>query len=111
MINELRLKTERCVTCFLFFFSTKSTLKESSLSDGNFTIHKCWLQDNNFGFYMVYTAVLNASYEIKSCLLLNNFMFSCCFHVFLNSFFVPRVDVNRRGEGAGGSKFLTSNGP
>ena len=27
-------------------------------------------------FYMVYTVVLNASYEIKSCLSLNNFIFS-----------------------------------
>ena len=48
---------------------------------------------------MVYTVVLNALYEIKSCLLLNDFMFSCCFHVFLNNFFVPLVDVNRGGVG------------
>ena len=48
---------------------------------------------------MVYTVVLNASYEIKSCLLLNDFIFSCCFHVFLNNFFVPRVDVNKEGMG------------
>ena len=52
---------------------------------------------------MVYTAVLNASYEIKSCLLLSDFIFSCCFHVILNNFFVPRVDVNREREGGGGS--------
>ena len=39
--------------------------------------------------------VLNASYEIKSCLLLNNSTFSCCLHVFLNNFLVPRVEVNR----------------
>ena len=44
---------------------------------------------------MIYTVVLNASYEIKSCLLLNDFMFPCCFCVFLNNFFVPQVDVNR----------------
>ena len=35
----------------------------------------------------------------KSCLLLNDFMFSCCFCVFLNNFFVPLVDVNRGGVG------------
>ena len=51
---------------------------------------------------MVYTVVLNASYEIKSCLLLNNFMFSCWFHVFLNNFFLSRVDVNRGVKGGGG---------
>ena len=39
--------------------------------------------------------VYNASYKIKSCLLLKEFMFSCCFHLFLNNFFVPPVDVNR----------------
>ena len=87
MINEPRLKTEPNVTCFLFFLSSKTTLKENSLSDGHFTIDTCWLQNSDFGFYMVYTAVLNASYEIKSCLLLNDFMFLCCFHVFLNNFF------------------------
>ena len=50
---------------------------------------------------MVYTAVLNASHEIKSCPLLNDFMLSCCFHVFLNNFFVVQVDFNREG-GDGG---------
>ena len=45
-----------------------------------------------FGFYMVYTVVLNASYEVRSCLLLNDFMLSCRFHVFLNNLFLPRVD-------------------
>ena len=68
MINEPRLKTETYVTCFLFFLSSKSTSKGSSLSDGHFTIDKC----------LVYTIVLNAPYEIRSCLLLNDFMFSCC---------------------------------
>ena len=33
------------------------------------------------------------------CLLLNGFTFSCCFHVFLKNFFMPRVDVNREGMG------------
>ena len=48
MINEPRLKTE--------------PLKKSLLSDGHFTIDKCWFQDGDFGFYMVYTTVvLNAS--------------------------------------------------
>ena len=42
------------------------------------------------------TLVLNASYEIKNCLLLNDLLFLCCFHVF---FFVPQVDVNRGGVG------------
>ena len=93
MINELRLKAKPYVTCFLFFLSSKSTLKKSSLSDGHFTIDKCWFQDSDFGFYMVYTVVLNASYEIKSCLLLNDFTFSCCFHVFLNKFFLPWMGV------------------
>ena len=46
---------------------------------------------------MVYTVVLNASYEVKSCLLLNDFMFSCCFYEFSNNFLGPRVDVNRGG--------------
>ena len=50
-----------------------------------------------FCFYMVYTVVLDVSYEIKICLSLNDFMFSCSFHVFLNNFFVPRVDDNKRG--------------
>ena len=49
---------------------------------------------------MVYTVVLNASYEIKSCALLSDFMFSCCFHVnfffFLNNFFCT---TGRRQEG------------
>ena len=90
MVNELRLKTEPYVTCFLFFLSSKSTLKKSLLSNGHFAIDKCWFQDSDFGFYMVYTVVLNASYEIKSCLLLNDFMLSCFFHVCLNNFFVPR---------------------
>ena len=53
-----------------------------------------------FDFYMDFTVlvftVLNASYEIRSCLLLNDFMFSCFFHIFLNNFFVPWVDVNSR---------------
>ena len=44
---------------------------------------------------MIYAVVLNASYEIRSCLLLNDFMFSYCFHVLFDNFFVPRVDVNR----------------
>ena len=60
--------------CFLFFLSSNSTLKKK-------------YQDSGFDFYMVYTVVLNASYKIKSCLLLNDFMFSCCFHVCLNNFF------------------------
>ena len=38
--------------------------------------------------------VYNVSHEIKSCLLLKDFMFSCCFHLFLNNFFVPSVGVN-----------------
>ena len=57
---------------------------------------------------MIYTAVLNASFEIKNYLLLNDFMFSCCFDVFLNNFFVPRVDVNKGdggGVGGGGPNF------
>ena len=33
------------------------------------------------------------------CLLLNGFIFSCCFHVFLKNFFMPRVDINREGMG------------
>ena len=53
---------------------------------------------NNF-FVPWVDIILNASYEIRSCLLLNNFMFSCCFHVFLNNFFVPWVDDNRGGWG------------
>ena len=102
MINEPRLKIEPYAACFLFIQSSISTSKKSSLSDGHFTINKCWFQDSDFGFYMVYTVVLNASYEIKSCLLLNDFMFSCYFNVI----FLPRVNVNRR---VWGSKFLTSN--
>ena len=53
---------------------------------------------------MVYTIVLNASYEIKSYLLLNDFMFSCCFHELSNIFLVSRVDVMdvNRGRGKGG---------
>ena len=102
MINEPRLKTEPYVTCFLFFLSSISAFKKSLLSDSHFKIDKCWFQDSDFGFYMVCTVVLNASHETKSCLLLNDFLFSCCFHVF----FVPLVDVNRGGYGA---KFLTSN--
>ena len=35
---------------------------------------------------MVYSVVLNASYEIKNCLLVNDFMFSSCFHVVFNNF-------------------------
>ena len=50
-----------------------------------------------FVFYMFYTVVLNASYEIKICLLLNDFTFPCCFHVFLNNFFVSQVDVTEGG--------------
>ena len=60
-------------------------IEKNSLSDGHFTIDKCWFWVSDFGFYMVYTVVLNASYEIESYLL-NDFMFSCCFHVFLNIF-------------------------
>ena len=44
---------------------------------------------------MFYTVVLNALYEIESCLLLNDVMFSSCFHVFLNYLFVPQEDVKR----------------
>ena len=44
--------------------------------------------------------VYNASYEIKSCLLLKDFMFSCCFRLFLNNFYVPLVNVNRGAVGA-----------
>ena len=41
----------------------------------------------------------------RSCLLLNDFMFSCCFYVFLNNFFVPYGwTLNRVGV-----KFLMSN--
>ena len=53
-----------------------------------------------FFIYMVYTAEGK-----KLSFVINDFMFSCCFHVFLNNFFVPygwkisRVRV----------KFLTSN--
>ena len=61
------------------------------------------LQSINVGFRTAilvftcfFTAVLNVSYKIKSCRLSNDFLFSCCFHVF---FFVPRVDVNRIGAG------------
>ena len=44
--------------------------------------------------------ILNASYEItSSLLLLNDFIFSCCFHVILSSVFVPQADVNRAGGG------------
>ena len=103
MINELRLKTESYVTCFLFFFSSKSILKESLLSDGHFTIDKCWLQDNDFGFYIVCTAVLNASYEIKSFVFSNNFMFSCCsFHVILNNFLCAMHGWTLTEDGGGG---------
>ena len=42
MINEQRLKTEPYLACFLFFLSSKSTSKKSSLSDGHFKIYKCW---------------------------------------------------------------------
>ena len=44
---------------------------------------------------MAYTVVLNDSYEVKSRLLLNDIISSGCFHVFLNFFFMPRMDVNR----------------
>ena len=100
MINEPTLKAEPYFKCFLFFLFLKSTLKKISFSDGHFTIDKYWLQDSNFGFYMLYAVILNASYEIKSCLSINDFMFSCYFHVFLDNFFVPRVNVNRRGWGS-----------
>ena len=39
----------------------------------------------------------------QSCLLLNGFIFPCCFHAFLKNFFVPLVDINR--EGGGGPNF------
>ena len=75
--------TEPYVTCFLFFLSSKSTLKKRSLSDGRLTIDKRWFKHRDFGFYMVYTVVYNASYEIKSCLFLNDFMLlSCIFKQF-----------------------------
>ena len=55
-------------------------------------------------FWFLHGLVLNASYEItSSLLLLNDFIFSCCFHVILSSVFVPQVDVNRAG--GGGSNF------
>ena len=57
-INEPRLKTEPYVTCFLFFLSSKSTSKKSSLSDSHFTIDKYWFWDSDFGFYVVYTVIL-----------------------------------------------------
>ena len=41
----------------------------------------------------------------RSCLLLNDFMFPCCFYVFLNNFFVLYGWMLRRM----GVKFLTSN--
>ena len=53
-----------------------------------------------FTWFMVYTTVLNASYEIKSCILLIHFMFSNC--LLLCIFFVFF-------SGLGGHKFLTSN--
>ena len=102
MLNERRLKTGPYVTCFLFFLSSKSALKKSTLSDGQFRIDKCWFQDSNFGFYMVYALVSNASYEIRSCLLLNDYMFSCCFHVFLNIFLCHGWMLT---EGGGGPNF------
>ena len=58
-----------------------------------------WIRVAGVGSYMVYNVVLNASYEVRSCLLLNGFMFPCCFHTFLNNFFVPQVDANRRWVG------------
>ena len=59
---------------------------------------------------MIDTVVLNASYEIKSSLLLNDLMFSCSFHIFLNNFFVPLFSCHgwTLTEGVG-SKFLTLN--
>ena len=82
-VNDPRLKTEPCVTCFLFFLSSI-----------------------NAGFS---TAILVFTWFIlqkeRSCLLLNDFMFSCCFYVFLNNFFVPYGwTLNRVGV-----KFLMSN--
>ena len=66
--------------------------------DGYFSI--------NAGFS---TAILVFTWFIlekeRSCLLLNDFMFSCCCYVFLNNFSVPyRWTLNRVGV-----KFLASN--
>ena len=68
MINEPRPKTESYVMCFLFFLSSKST--------------------PILVFIWFIAVALNASYEIKSYLLLNDLVFSCCLDVFLNNFFV-----------------------
>ena len=50
LINELRLRTEPYIMCFLFILSWKSTLKKSLLSDGHFAIDKCWFYNSHFGF-------------------------------------------------------------
>ena len=98
MINEPRLKTETFVMCFLFFLSLKSILKTTLLPDG----HNI-LQSINGGFkiatlfFCFFSVVLNASYEIQTCLLLNDFI--SCYHVAFMYYFVPRVDVNRAGVG------------
>ena len=59
-----------------------SRLVVLSLSNDYSATGKCWFQNSDFGFYMIFTVVLYASYEIKSCLLLNDFVFSCCFMYF-----------------------------
>ena len=72
----------------------------------HFTIDNAGV-DSDFGFYLVYCNIkCFISYEIKICLLLNDLTFSCCFHVFLNNFFVPQMVINRE---RWGSKFLTLN--
>ena len=102
MINEPRLKTVPYVTCFLFFLSSKATSNKVRYK-------MVILQSINAGFrtvILVFTwfILYYASYEVKSCLLLNDFMFSCCFHEFSNIFLLSRVDVMdiNRGRGEGG---------
>ena len=99
MINQLGLKIEPLVTCVLFFLPSKSALKKSLpvfRCRWSFTIdYAAGVRTVILVFAWFTVVVLNASYEIKSCLLLNNLTFSCCLHVFLNNFLVPRVDVNR----------------
>ena len=85
MINELGLKTGPYVTCFLFFFSSKSTLEKSQLSEGHFTINKYWFQDSNFVFCLV----------------------SCSIKCFVGNKKLSQT-LTQQGRGKG-SKFLTSN--
>ena len=80
-----------------------SVLFVIEILDGHFTIDQemLFFLAQQFWFFTTWFILQKE----RSCLLLNDFKFSCCFHVFLNNFFVPYGwTLNRVGV-----KFLTSN--